>query len=226
MIEIDIEHSSIAISFLLILLLLAIIIPFIKLQRSKKNSISKLSETTDDFSQNLKSTYQKNDSSYDTESDNSYLFQILKIYKEINSKKIINKYKFSLLTIYILETSILLPCLCIVNLYFKFIKIDIMLSLLKSPFVLLCIFPFFMYIKFVQPRETWTRHSNTVALLEIEFYNYIYHLSDYHNIDFSPYQITFFENRISSIFSKNITSFSQNMKKHIESENSFKNFKL
>lgn len=225
MIEIYIKLSKTTM-FLLPILLLVIIIPFIKLQFSKRKSMSNLSRTINNFSVKLKSTYKKNDSSYDTESDNSYLFQILKTYKEINKKKIINKCKFSLLTIYMLETSILLPCFCIINLYFKLIKANIMLSLLKSPFILLCIFPFFLYIKFVQPRETWTRHSKTAALLEVEFHNYIYHLSDYHTIDSSPYQIAFFENRVSNIFSENIKNFSENMKIHTKSENSFKNFKL
>ena len=225
MIEIYIKLSSIAI-FLLIILLLAIIIPFIKLHNSKQKSLSELSKTKYDFSQNLKSTYKKNDSSYDTESENSCLAQILKKYTEINEKKIINKYKFSLLTIYVLETSILLPCLCIINLYFKFIKIDVMLSLLKSPFVLLCIFPFFMYIRFVQPRETWTRHSKTAALLEKEFYSYIYHRDAYQNIASSSIQIYTFENIVLNIFSENIMNFSENMKKHTETENSFKNFQL
>ena len=95
MIEIYIKLSSIAI-FLLIILLLSIIIPFIKLHNSKQKSLSELSKTKYDFSQNLKSTYKKNDSSYDTESENSCLAQILKKYTEINEKKIINKYKFSL----------------------------------------------------------------------------------------------------------------------------------
>lgn len=76
MIEIYIKLSSIAI-FLLIVLLLAAIIPFIKLQNEKRKYISELSKTTHDFSQNLKATYKKNDSSYDTESDNSCLLNIL-----------------------------------------------------------------------------------------------------------------------------------------------------
>ena len=225
MIEIYIKLSSIAV-FLLIVLLLAAIIPFIKLQNEKRKCISELSKTTHDFSQNLKATYKKNDSSYDTESDNSCLSQILKKYKEINNKKITNKCKFSLLTIYVVEISILLPCLCIANLYFKFIEVNTMLSLLKSPFVLLCIFPFLMYIRFVQPRETWTRHSKTTALLEAEFYSYIYHRGVYQTIASSPVQIYTFENRILNIFSNNIAIFSENMKKHTETENSFKNFKI
>lgn len=58
MIEIYIKLSSIAI-FLLIVLLLAAIIPFIKLQNEKRKYISELSKTTHDFSQNLKATYKK-----------------------------------------------------------------------------------------------------------------------------------------------------------------------
>ena len=83
-----------------------------------------------------------------------------------------------------------------------------------------------MYIRFVQSRETWTRHSKTTALLEAEFYSYIYHRGVYQTIASSPVQIYTFENRILNIFSNNIAIFSENMKKHTETENSFKNFKI
>ena len=211
---------------IIFLLIFFFIIPLISQIISKIKSQSKFSKTLEFFSRNLKLTYIENDLSYDTEANNSFLSLILKKYKEINDKKIINKCKFSLLKFYLLEISVLLPCLCTANLYFKFVKMDIIFSLLSLPFAALCIFPFYIYIRFVQPRETWTRHSKIAALLETEFYSYIYHRGIYQTIAFSPLQISTFENRILDIFSKNIANFSENMKKHTEADNSFKNIKL
>lgn len=211
---------------IIFLLIFFFIIPLISQIISKIKSQSKFSKTLEFFSRNLKLTYIENDLSYDTEANNSFLSLILKKYKEINDKKIINKCKFSLLKFYLLEISVLLPYLCTANLYFKFVKMDIIFSLLSLPFAALCIFPFYIYIRFVQPRETWTRHSKIAALLETEFYSYIYHRGIYQTIAFSPLQISTFENRILDIFSKNIANFSENMKKHTEADNSFKNFKL
>lgn len=176
--------------------------------------------------ENLKSTYQKNTNLDNTpQPDILYLTHIFNLYKQIIHKKLINKFKFSLLKTLIVEVSILLPCICIANLHFKFIAVDDMIKLLKSPFIILCLIPFFMYIKFGQPRETWSRHSHTVSLLEIEFYSFIYDIGNYSNLTCDPSKINYFENQILDIFSNNVTRFANNMKEHVKSEISLSTFK-
>ena len=79
--------------------------------------------------------------------------------------------------------------------------------------------PILIYLNFQQPRESWTRFSTLKSKLELEMYSFMYSLNDYALMADGKEKITFFQNRITAIFSSNITQYDQNMKKHVDREN-------
>ena len=170
----------------------------------------------------LKSAYKYN---FVSDSQLKFLEIIYFEYNFICNEYIKNKQRFNYSKIFLTFLSCIFPILVILNLrYFHFITFDQTMTLLKSPFIIFLLLPILIYLNFQQPRESCTRFSTLKSKLELEMYSFMYSLNDYALMADGKEKITFFQNRITAIFSSNITQFNQNMKNLINREN--KHFSL
>lgn len=165
----------------------------------------------------LNSVYKYN---FASESQLKFLKIICFEYNFICNEYIKNKRRFNYSKILLAFLSCIFPILVILNLrFFHFITFNQTMTLLKSPFIIFLLLPVLIYLNFQQPRESWTRFSTLKSKLELEMYSFMYSLNDYALMADGKEKITFFQNKITAIFSSNITQFDQNMKKHVDREN-------